>query len=60
HSRSDSEFQDKAAAIRSQVDTRRIYAYNSGRALVIRGTGEQIAQAERLMQQLDATLQAGK
>ncbi|MBV8841307.1 MAG: hypothetical protein JO307_00725, partial [Bryobacterales bacterium] len=45
HSRSDSEFQDNAAAIRSQVDTRGIYACNSGRALVIRGTGEQIAQA---------------
>jgi len=60
NSQSDQDFQSTVSKVRSALDVKTIFAYNSARALAARGTGEQIAHAERLLQQLNPTVQAGK
>ncbi len=47
------EFQEVATAIRSIIEVRRVYTYNAQKALVIRGTRDQIALAEKLIADID-------
>jgi hypothetical protein len=51
--RSDQEFQQIASQVRSATNARRAYAHSGRRALALRGNGEQIDAAERLLKQLD-------
>jgi hypothetical protein len=46
-------FQEVATTIRTIADIRRVYAYNSPRALALRGTADQIATAAFLVHELD-------
>jgi general secretion pathway protein D len=47
------EFQEIATAVRSIADIRRVFTYNAQHAIVIRGTPDQIALAEKLIHDLD-------
>lgn len=47
------EFQEVATAIRSVTEIRRVFTYNAQKALVVRGTVDQVALAEKLLQDLD-------
>jgi general secretion pathway protein D len=47
------ELQEAMTAIRTVTDVRKIFPYNSQSALVIRGTADQIALAEKVMLDLD-------
>jgi hypothetical protein len=47
------DFQELATLIRSIGEIRRVFIYNTPRALVLRGTAPQIAMAETLVRQLD-------
>jgi hypothetical protein len=47
------EFQEAVNAIRTVTETRRMFTYNDGRALVVRGTPAQIAMTAWLVPQLD-------
>jgi len=47
------DFQELATAIRTITDMRRVFTYNSSRAMLVRGTGEQIGLAVWTLQQLD-------
>jgi general secretion pathway protein D len=47
------EFQEIATAIRSLTEIRRVYTYNAQKALLIRGTVDQVALAEKLIRDLD-------
>ncbi|MEO8027299.1 MAG: cohesin domain-containing protein [Bryobacteraceae bacterium] len=47
------EFQEVATAIRSVIEVRRVFTYNAQKALVIRGTRDQIALAEKMIADLD-------
>lgn len=47
------EFQEIVTAIRTLADIRRVYAYNAQRAMVVRGTADQVALAEKLVHDLD-------
>lgn len=47
------EFQEMATAIRSVIEIRRVFTYNAQRALVLRGTVDQVALAEKLIRDLD-------
>ena len=42
------EFQEAAKAIRMKANLRRLFTYNANRAIVLRGTPEQAALAEKL------------
>ena len=42
-------FQQSATSIGKQTEIRRVFVYNSARALIMRGTAEQIALAEKLV-----------
>jgi general secretion pathway protein D len=47
------EFQEIATAIRSLTEIRRVYTYNAQKAMLIRGTVDQMALAEKLIRDLD-------
>ncbi len=47
------EFQEIATAIRTVVEVRKVFTYNSQKALVVRGTQDQVALAEALVHDLD-------
>src|SRR5579884_915683 len=47
------EFQEIATAIRTVGDIRRVYTYNAQKAMVVRGTVDQVALAEKLVRDLD-------
>lgn len=47
------EFQEIATAVRSLTEIRRVYTYNAQKALLIRGTVDQMALAEKLIRDLD-------
>jgi hypothetical protein len=47
------DFQASANAIRSVTQIRRVFTNNSRRALAVRGTGDQLALAEKLVHDLD-------
>jgi len=46
-------FQEVATAVRSVIEIRRTFTYNALKAIVVRGTADQIAMAEWLVRQLD-------
>ena len=46
-------FQEIATAVRSVADIRRMFTYNEPRAIVVRGTSDQIALAEFLFGEID-------
>ena len=47
------EFQEIATAIRTVAEIRRVYTYNAQKAMVVRGTMDQVALAEKLVHDLD-------
>lgn len=47
------EFQEIATAVRSLTEIRRVFTYNAQRAVLMRGTPDQIALAEKLIHDLD-------
>jgi general secretion pathway protein D len=47
------EFQEIVTAVRSVTEIRRVYAYNAQHAVLMRGTPDQIALAEKLIHDLD-------
>ena len=47
------DFQKAATQIRSVTNITRIFTYNTGRAMAVRGTADQIAMAERMAKELD-------
>ncbi len=47
------ELQELATAVRAITEIRRLFTYNAPRAIAVRGTEEQIAAAEWLLQQID-------
>lgn len=47
------DFQEVVTAVRAALDLRRMYTFNSGNAVVARGTADQIALAEKLFHDLD-------
>ncbi len=53
HTATVQDFQKAATRIREAAQIRRIFTYNTPRALALRGTAQQIAQAARLVQELD-------
>jgi len=53
HTATVQDFQKIAVTIRTATGVRRLFAYNSTRALVLRGTLDQIEEAQRLLTQLD-------
>jgi hypothetical protein len=46
HGQSIQEFQELATAMRTVGDIRRVYTYNAGRTLIVRGTADQIAMCD--------------
>jgi len=53
HTPSVQDFQKAAAQIRTVTNITRVFTYNTGRALAVRGTTDQVALADRLATQLD-------
>lgn len=47
------EFQEIANALRTVAEIRRVFTYNAGRAMVVRGTPDEIAFVEKLVHDLD-------
>jgi general secretion pathway protein D len=47
------EFQEIATAVRTVVEVRKVFTYNSQKALIVRGTQDQVALAEALVHDLD-------
>lgn len=47
------EFQEIATAIRTVAEIRRVFTYNAQKALIVRGTEDQVALAEKLIHDLD-------
>jgi hypothetical protein len=47
------ELQEQATLARTMADIRRAFTYNGGRALALRGTAEQLALAEWLLNEID-------
>ncbi len=47
------EFQEIANALRTVAEIRRVFTYNSGRAMVVRGTPDEIGFVEKLVHNLD-------
>jgi general secretion pathway protein D len=47
------EFQEIATAVRSLTEIRRVFTYNAHRAILMRGTPDQISLAEKLIHDLD-------
>ncbi len=46
-------FQQIAQFVRTTAQIRRVFTYNAPRVLAVRGTPDQIAQADQLIQQRD-------
>ncbi len=53
HAATVQEFQETANAIRTVTEIRRVFTYNGGRAMAVRGTPEQMAMAEWLVSELN-------
>jgi hypothetical protein len=53
HTATIQEFQEVATTIRTIVEIRRVFTYNSARALAVRGTADQVATAQFLIRELD-------
>ena len=53
HTATVQDFQEVATLVRTMADIRRVFSYNSPRALVLRGTAAQMAMAEWLSNELD-------
>jgi hypothetical protein len=53
HAATVQDFQETANAIRTVTEIRRVFTYNDGRAMVVRGTPAQMALAEWLVSRLD-------
>jgi hypothetical protein len=53
HSGTVQHFQEIATFVRSTTQIRRAFTYNAPRALTLRGTADQIAQANQLIQERD-------
>lgn len=47
------EFQEIANALRTVAEIRRVFTYNAGRAMVVRGTPDEISLVEKLVHDLD-------
>jgi general secretion pathway protein D len=47
------EFQEIATAVRSLTEIRRVFTYNAQKAMLVRGTVDQVALAEKLIRDLD-------
>jgi len=47
------EFQEMANAIRTVTEVRRVFTTNAGRAIIVRGTADQVALVEKLLHDLD-------
>ena len=47
------EFQEIATAIRTVADIRRVFTYTAQKAIVVRGTQDAVALAEKLVHDLD-------
>ena len=47
------EFQEIATAIRTVADIRRVFTYNAQKAMIVRGTVDAVALAEKLVHDLD-------
>ena len=47
------EFQEIANGIRTITEIRRLFTYNAGRAIMVRGTADQVALVEKLVNDLD-------
>ena len=47
------EFQEIATAVRTLADIRRVFTYNAQKALIVRGTVDQVALTEKLIHDLD-------
>ena len=47
------EFQEIANGIRTVTEIRRLFTYNAGRAMMVRGTADQVALVEKLVHDLD-------
>lgn len=47
------EFQEISTAVRSLTEIRRVYTYNAQKAILMRGTPDQVALAEKLIHDLD-------
>jgi hypothetical protein len=53
HAATVQDFQELATTLRTVADIRRVFTYNTPRALAVRGTADQIAAAEFLIHELD-------
>jgi hypothetical protein len=53
HTGTEQDFQKTAAQIRTTTKIRQVFTYNALRALVVRGTLDQISRAEQLVKELD-------
>ncbi len=53
HTGSVQDFQKAATQIRTATNITRVFTYNTGRALAVRGTSEKVALADRLAKDLD-------
>jgi hypothetical protein len=53
HAATVQDFQETVNAIRTVTETRRVFTYNDGRAMVVRGTPTQTAMVEWLVRRLD-------
>lgn len=47
------EFQEVATAVRSVTEIRRVYTYNAQKAILVRGTADAVALAEKLINDID-------
>jgi hypothetical protein len=47
------EFQQIATRVRTTASLRRVFTYNTPRAMAVRGTADQVATAERMVKELD-------
>jgi hypothetical protein len=53
HASTPEALQERATELRSKTGCRYVFTYNAPSAIAIRGSAEQIAQADRLLQDLD-------
>ena len=53
HTATPADFQKIATQIRSETGIPRVFTYNAPRVMMLRGTTDQLVQAERLLKQLD-------
>jgi hypothetical protein len=53
HTATPTDFQKIATQVRTETGIPRVYTYNAPRVMMLRGTTDQLVQAERLLKQLD-------